>query len=249
MKLSTSLVAVKKITCNAPRSLFADDELEKAAKLILESEGVINPIVVRRTGLKSYEVVDGDFEYYAAARAREIDPKKGEMIGVFIVEEENEELLTQQVKLFRKQKSTSTTKADINSNISSDTLEKFLTNFELRFEKIAHQLLEEATAKVKLEYEVKELKSQRTQQAEPLEVFNNFDASQIVQKLISAGFEAGKAAKIVEAIIKERKKKKFESLNDVVNTAKLKRGKGFVKAITSDKMLDIIDTWSNSTSI
>jgi predicted nucleic acid-binding OB-fold protein len=245
MKLSTSLVAVKKITCNAPRSLFADDELEEAAKLILESEGVINPIVVRRTGLKSYEVVDGDFEYYAAARAREIDPKKGEMIGVFIVEEENEELLTQQVKLFRKQKSTSTTKADTNSGISSDTLDKFLTNFELRFNKIAHQLLEEATAKVKLEYEVKELKSQRTQQAEPLEVFNNCDASQIVQKLISAGFEAAKAAKIAEAIIKERKKKKFESLNDVVNTAKLKRGKGFIKAITSEKMLDIIDTWSN----
>ena len=249
MKLSTSLVAVKKITCNAPRSLFADDELEEAAKLILESEGVINPIIVRRTSLKSYEVVDGDFEYYAAARAREIDPKKGEMIGVFLVEEENEELLTQQIKLFRKQKSTSTTRGDINadtnSGISSDTLDKFLTNFELRFDKIAHQLLEEATAKVKLEYEIKELKRQLTQQAEPLDVFNNFDASQIVQKLISAGFEAGKAAKITEAIIKERKKKKFESLNHVVNTAKLKRGKGFVKAITSEKMLDIIDTWSN----
>jgi hypothetical protein len=104
MKLSTSLVAVKKIASNKPRSIFADDELEQAAKLILSSEGVVNPIIVRRNGLQSYEVVDGDFEYYAANRARELDPRKGEMIGVFIIEPENEDNLTQQIEVFRKQK-------------------------------------------------------------------------------------------------------------------------------------------------
>ena len=53
MKLSTSLVAIKKITSTKPRSIFPDDELEKAAVLILESEGVINPIVIRRTDVQS----------------------------------------------------------------------------------------------------------------------------------------------------------------------------------------------------
>lgn len=103
MKLSTSLVAVKKINSTVERSKFSDDELERAAELILEAEGIINPLILRRTSLESYEVVDGDFEYYAAAKAREKDPRKGEMIGAFIIEPENEEVLKEQVEVLRKQ--------------------------------------------------------------------------------------------------------------------------------------------------
>jgi ParB family chromosome partitioning protein len=101
--LLTSIIPVKKITCNQPLQ-FSDNELEKAAQSILESKGIINPVVVRRTSLKSYELVDGVFEYYAAARAREINPFQGEMITAFIIEPENDEFLTKQVDLFRKLK-------------------------------------------------------------------------------------------------------------------------------------------------
>lgn len=101
-KLSPSLVAVKKIASTVPRSNFADRDLEKLARLILELGGSINPIVVRRNGMDGYEIVQGDFEYYAAAKAREIDPFKGETIGAFILEPENEELLLEQVKILRK---------------------------------------------------------------------------------------------------------------------------------------------------
>jgi ParB family chromosome partitioning protein len=103
--LLTSIIPVKKITCNQPLQ-FSDNELEKAAQSILDSKGIINPVVVRRTSLKSYELVDGVFEYYAAARAREINPFQGEMITAFIIEPENDEFLTKQVDLFRKLKST-----------------------------------------------------------------------------------------------------------------------------------------------
>ncbi|XZO02255.1 MAG: chromosome partitioning protein ParB [Microcoleus sp.] len=101
-KLSPSLVAVKKITSKVPRDNFADRDLEKVAQLILELGGSINPIVLRRNGMDAYEIVDGDFEYYAAAKAREINPMKGETIGAFILEPENEELLLEQVKTLRK---------------------------------------------------------------------------------------------------------------------------------------------------
>lgn len=100
-KLSPSLVAVKKIASTVPRSNFDDRNLEKVARLILELGGLINPIVVRRNGMDGYEIVDGDFEYYAAAKAREINPFKGETIGAFILEPENEELLLEQVKILR----------------------------------------------------------------------------------------------------------------------------------------------------
>jgi|SRR5919199_68058 ParB family chromosome partitioning protein len=101
-KLSPSLVAVKKITSAVPRSNFAEADLEKLARLILESGGLINPIIVRRNGMDAYEIVDGDFEYYAAARAKEIEPLKGETIGAFILEEENEKLLLEQLEILRK---------------------------------------------------------------------------------------------------------------------------------------------------
>ncbi|MEG3880822.1 chromosome partitioning protein ParB [Microcoleus sp. herbarium7] len=101
-KLSPSLVAVKKITSTVPRDNFADRDLEKVAQLILELGGSINPIILRRNGMDAYEIVDGDFEYYAAAKAREINPMKGETIGAFILEPENEELLLEQVKMLRK---------------------------------------------------------------------------------------------------------------------------------------------------
>ncbi len=101
-KLSPSLVAVKKITSTVPRANFRDRDLEKVAQLILELGGLINPIILRRNGMDAYEIVDGDFEYYAAAKAREINPMKGETIGAFILEPENEELLLEQVQALRR---------------------------------------------------------------------------------------------------------------------------------------------------
>lgn len=135
MKLSTSLVAVKKIKSKVDCSKFSDDDLNQAAKLILEAEGVINPIVLHRTSLESYEVVDGDFEYYAAARAKEIDPRKGEMIGVFIIEPENEEVIKEQIKIIRKQGEDDNNKPKIENsypqNLKSitDKIEQLTSNF------------------------------------------------------------------------------------------------------------------------
>ncbi|MDJ0775562.1 MAG: hypothetical protein QNJ49_19400 [Mastigocoleus sp. MO_167.B18] len=241
MKLSTSLVAVKKIQSTVLRSLFSEDKLELAAQLILGSEGVINPIVVRRTSLKSFEVVDGDFEYYAATRAREIDPRKGEMIGVYIIEPENEENLLKQIQLFREQNFRTSQETEFSSN----SLETFLKNLELRFEKITSQLFERVMEKQNLEAQVSELKKQINQNLEPLEVFNNLAIHQITLRLKSAGINENKAAKIAEVVESERCKEEFKSLNDVVHRVKLKRGKRLEKAISSEKMLDIINTWSN----
>jgi DNA uptake protein ComE-like DNA-binding protein len=102
MKLQTNLVAVKKIDSSVDRSSFSIKTIEKAANLILEVEGTIEPIILRRTSLESYEVIDGHFAYYAAVRAREISPMKGEMIQAIIVQPEQEKALLEQVDLFRK---------------------------------------------------------------------------------------------------------------------------------------------------
>ena len=135
MKLPTSLVAVKKISSSGARSSFPAEEIEKAAHLIIDVEGTINPIILRRTSLESYEVVDGHFEYYAAVRAREISPLKGEMIQAIILETENEKALLEQVVLLRKGSRAKPEISQEDSNLESwfANLEKVFT---LQFEQL-----------------------------------------------------------------------------------------------------------------
>ena len=101
MLLSPEFVLVKEITSNVPRSQFSESDLEQAAGLILKAEGTIKPLVVRTIGWESYEVVDGHFEYYAAVRAKEINPRDGERIGAFIIEGDKAKVLEEQVEIFR----------------------------------------------------------------------------------------------------------------------------------------------------
>lgn len=102
MKLPINLVFVKEVISSVARSTFPVDQVEKVANLIINVEGIINPIIVRRTGLESYDVVDGHFEYYAAVRARELSPLKGELIQAIILEPDTEETLLEQVNVLRR---------------------------------------------------------------------------------------------------------------------------------------------------
>jgi len=245
MKLSTSLVAVKKITSSKPRSTFADDELEQAAQLILESEGVVNPIVVRRTSLQSFEVVDGDFEYYAAARAREIDIRKGEMIGVFIIESENEETLTKQVEFFRKSKAFITNNVPaasdgsesrlINMESRSSNTESRVTNLESRFENRTIELQTEFRHELKnINDRLKEIENRIPKPMEPLEALNTLGVSELTSKLRRVGINI----KIIEKIISERDNGKFKSFSNVVDR---------IKGLGDKTMLKIIDSFAEGT--
>ncbi|MGB5771449.1 MAG: hypothetical protein WBM32_16515, partial [Crocosphaera sp.] len=137
MKLLISLVSVKRITSSVERSHFNEDEIEKASQAILEAEGIINPIILEKTSLESYEVICGYFEYYSAVRAREIDPRKGEMISAFIIEDDKEDAIKKQVEIFRKAHQNSSAIPTITDNSDQRLLnmESRLTNIEARFER------------------------------------------------------------------------------------------------------------------
>lgn len=250
MKLSTSLVAVKKITSKQSRSDFADDAIEKAAHLILESEGIINPIIVRRTSLQSYEVVDGDFEYYAAARAREIDLRKGEMIGVFIIEAENEEALNKQVQLFRKSKSVISkqhisSKIDSNESISTNTeirltnTESRMNNIESRFEnRITELQTEFRNENKKLNEKLNEIEKRIPKEIKPLEALNELDVSQLTSKLTRVSIK--EKEKLILLIINERKNGNFTSFSNFFERIKSLG----VKGLGDKTMLKIIDSFT-----
>ncbi len=110
MRLSTSFVAVKKITSSTDISEFDSEGIEQLAQQILKAEGVISPLVLRRTSLESYDVIDGHFAYHAAVKAREINGRKGETIAAYIIEPDDiaSDAILQQIELIRRSQSLET---------------------------------------------------------------------------------------------------------------------------------------------
>ncbi|NES04361.1 MAG: hypothetical protein F6K22_16905 [Okeania sp. SIO2F4] len=101
INLSTSLVDLDNITAKVDISEFSGDEIEKMANLILTTGGVVRPIILKRTGIESCEIVTGNFEYHATVKASEIDPEHSGMIRGFIITEEQEENIIKQQEILR----------------------------------------------------------------------------------------------------------------------------------------------------
>jgi ParB family chromosome partitioning protein len=247
MKLSTSLVAVRKITATVPRSNFSGDELERTAQLILAAEGIINPIVLRRTSLESYQVVHGNFEYYAAARAKEIDLRKGEMIGAFIVEDENEEVIKEQIEILRNPQSNvlehtgyGVENRDVHvTNMESQVtnINSRLTNLETRLENRISELKKEHKRDIQtIEDRLKEFEDRLPKPIKPLDALNKLRLPELVSRLKKASVNA----KIVEKIVSERETNgNFKSCSDVVNR---------VKGLGDKTMIKIVDSFSEYVS-
>lgn len=107
--LSPSIVMVEDIKPNKPRESFNKNNINKLANLILEIEGLINPIILKREKLNlktynhTYSIIKGHLEYWSAIRAEEINPIKGETINSYIIDsDEEEKIYKQQIKLLRK---------------------------------------------------------------------------------------------------------------------------------------------------
>lgn len=105
MLLAVEYILVKQITSDVP-CMFSDAALDKFAELILKAEGSLSPMVVKRIETSSYEsetykVVKGHFQYYAAVRAKELNPRDGESIGVFIIEGSKTEALEEQLEMLK----------------------------------------------------------------------------------------------------------------------------------------------------
>lgn len=233
MTLSSSLVEVRTVTSEEPRSNFNEQQIEEAAKLIVAAEGIINPIIVSRTGINSFQVVDGHFEYYAAARARELNLEIGEAIAAYIIDNNNEAIIEEQVAIFRKYQSPNII-ADDNStcNVAVNKLETRLTNIESRIENRLNELKTEYTQKnQKLEQEINSLNDKLPEKIEPLKTFNEASEIELASKLKPILRSDKKVNDIAPKIIETRP---FKSLSEVVEK---------VNGLGDKTMLRIVDIW------
>ncbi len=229
--INFSLVDVKSINSDVPRSNFAEADLDSLADIILESGGIIRPLVVKPTGAETYAVVDGHLEYYTAVRAKEKNPRKGEMVNAFVISPKIEEIVTKQAASLR----------EAESPLPNTTnLEPRLANVELRLEKQLNELKSElAQERQRVDDKFKEFANQIPQQTNPLNLLNTLDKDELSLKLQRSripGFE--KIAKaIVDARHSKKPKQEFDDYRDVVKS---------VKGLGDKTMLTIIDEWSRS---
>ncbi|MFQ4145945.1 chromosome partitioning protein ParB [Chlorogloeopsis sp. ULAP02] len=240
--INFSLVDIDNIKSDVPRSEFSESDLENLASIILESGGIVRPLILKETEAETYTVIDGYLEYYAAVKAREKNPRKGEMVNAFVISPKIEDLVLKQTAILKEVESLNQA---VRPLPETTKLEPRLANIELRFEQQLNQFKSELLQeKQRVDDKFKEFANLIPKKIQPLEVFNNLNVSELVSRLINAGFASKTATRIAESIEKERKKKKFTSLSDVVMRVKITSGKKFVKAITSEKMIEIVDNWS-----
>lgn len=92
-------------------------ELEYFARSVIKLGGLLRIPVVERTGIESYRLVEGHFDYLAYLKAREIDPDLPDRIRVFIMEKDNSEPIQTQLNVLRDLELSNPTNPDsLNSN-------------------------------------------------------------------------------------------------------------------------------------
>ena len=231
MSFKTSLVDIDKITSKVERSTFSEKELEKLARSILELNGVVSPLVVQETSLEKYEVVEGDFQFYGALKAWEINDNF-EMIRAFIVNDQEKKILTQQLKFLQKSSSENQQKNQINN------LEKKLQQLIKKSEQNLSKQVTEVNIKMN------KLEKKLPVKLDVLTAFNELPTINLICPLEIAGFSPTEIDKIISFIQKERKKKAFNSLAELIERSKINQGKTTVRLITEVKLIKIIDRWS-----
>jgi hypothetical protein len=262
MRLSTSFVAVRKIISSTSPADFDSDKIEHLAHQIVKSEGIIRPLVLNRTSLESYEVVEGHFEYHAAVRAREIDLRRAEMIAAYILDPENDDVsesIVEQIKLLKQSATnlpandavTTTTlpiqREESNLNEINEILKLVLSKVNAYDSKL--QKIVETTEKITLqktlslnesnleviiqkvmEKYISEARSSKTSTARPkkpmydlekekslIDGLNNFDVSQLTEKLLQAEYKIKNAEKIAKNIYENRSIQSYQSIEDFIS--------------------------------
>ncbi|MEH1883237.1 ParB N-terminal domain-containing protein [Nostoc sp.] len=233
------MVDVESVTSNFPRSNFQEADLEILANLILESGGILKPLVLKKTGFEKYEVVDGHFEYYSAIRAKEKNPSEGDMVGALIISSESEDVALKQIASLK----------EINSSIKPVTpqpettkLEPRLANLELRLEKQLNEFKSEfLQERQRIENQFKQLENlipQKGEQNNPLSLLNSLDKDELSIKLQRSRIRgAEKLAKDIFDARRKKSKQQFEDYRDVVKS---------VNNLGDKTILTIIDEWSRS---
>lgn len=225
--LNFAKIDVKEIQCDVSRSSFNSENIENLANLILDISGILQPLILKQTGVENYSIIDGYLEYFAAVRAREKDPEKGEMVHAFLVDPKDEASIHEQIKILR----------GVDQNLPTTTSisgpdNNWISSFETRLSEIR-----EIFFQTKRDHEYRFTQIERdvndSSQLDLLDLINTLDRQRLLAELSRYGLAKSKIEMIFDAR-KTRDSEKFESYQDIVSSTK-----GFGPS----GMLNLIDSW------
>ena len=110
-------VDIKDISSDLPRSHFTESDLEQLANLILATDGLIRPLILKKRGEEKYTVIEGHREYYAALTAKEKNSSKAEMVNAFVINANIQASAIEQLQLLKDDLSPVVIPAPISSGI------------------------------------------------------------------------------------------------------------------------------------
>jgi len=79
------------------KNSYDEQLIEQLAQSMLDTGTLIYPLIVKKITLTSYELVSNELGYLAAQRAEQLDPRRGEMVAGYLIEEENVDEFTKQL--------------------------------------------------------------------------------------------------------------------------------------------------------
>lgn len=230
--ISFALVDVKSVKSDVSRSSFSESQLEAMSETILNCDGLIKPLILQIDGIDSYSVIEGHFEYYAAVRAQEKNPRQAEMVNAFIVPKKNVELVKQQTQILQGIASPEESHPVTSTSVGTDQLQ----NIELRFERLVNDLRSEQTQTSKeINQRLTALEKQQATPQNLLEELNTKNQDELAIKF--KRYRIAKADAIAKALVTARKKKtnqQFEDYLDIVSS---------VKGLGEKTMLTLINDW------
>lgn len=104
-------VNVDAIESDAAVGEYMPDDIEKAARLILE-HGLAIPLILVgeniRTPKERYKVLHGHLAYYAALKAQELDPRRGETVRASVISSDIKEDVEAQIDLLAEKQAADT---------------------------------------------------------------------------------------------------------------------------------------------
>ena len=177
------------------------------------------------------------FEYYAAVRAREKNPRQGEMVNACVIAPKVEDLVVKQVVSL---KGINFSGKPVTSELETTKLEPRLANLELRLEKQFNEFKSEfIQERQRIDSQFKQLENlipQKREHSNPLSLLNSLDRDELSRKLQRSRIPgAEKLAKAIEDARRKKPKQEFEDYRDVVKS---------VKDLGEKRILTIIDEWS-----
>ena len=232
-----SLVDVKEISSNALRSQFEEDRINNLADSILESGGLLRPLILKQVSIDEFQVVKGHLEYYAAVRAREKDARAAEMVRAFVIPiKADDDVISKAESQIQKLSQTDFTKPT-KEEPSSDT-SAWISSFETRLSQMQEEFgvkQRETSARLKKLEEINLDESK-----DPLSLFNSLDQKEMALRLKrSLRSSRAKPEELAKLICDSRKKQLngvFSGYKEIVKC---------VNGLGAEGLLSVIDAWSS----